>query len=115
VSASIFDFELIEETGVRMSPSAPAQAKSFTPDMHTCIIVAPHGVHASAGTYRVITTTKTPPSEFGFGKLAWNLASRWLGEHLHDADVRLRSRLQDAALGSQIVLPNAAKTSRYLL
>lgn len=52
-----------------MSPSAPAQAKSFTPDMHTCIIVAPHGVHASAGTYRVITTTKTPPSEFGFGKL----------------------------------------------
>lgn len=37
--------------------------------MHTCIIVLPHGKHALANSYRVITTTSTPSSTFGFGKL----------------------------------------------
>lgn len=52
-----------------MNPGAPAQAKSWTRDMHTCIIVHPHGVHALGPKYRVITTTSQPSADFGFGKL----------------------------------------------
>jgi hypothetical protein len=69
VDASIFDYELIEETGVRMNPGAPAHAKSWTRDMHTCIIVAPYDKRTLTSGYRVITTTSTPSSTFGFGKL----------------------------------------------
>ena len=69
MEASIFDYELIEETGVRMNPGAPAQAKSWTRDMHTCIIVAPYNKRTLTSGYRVITTTSTPHPRFGFGKL----------------------------------------------
>lgn len=69
MEASIFDYELIEETGVRMNPGAPAQAKSWTRDMHTCIIVAPYDKRTLTSGYRIITTTSTPSTAFGFGKL----------------------------------------------
>ena len=66
---SIYDYELIEETGVRMNPGAPAQASSWTRDMHTCIIVYPHGKKIYRNTHRIITTTSTPSNAFSFGKL----------------------------------------------
>ena len=69
MEASIFDYELIEETGVRMNPGAPAHAKSWTRDMHTCLIIVPHGKRALDRVHRVITTTSTPTKTFGFGKL----------------------------------------------
>lgn len=69
MDASIFDYELIEETGARMNPSAPAHAKSWTRDMHTCIIVAPYDKRTLTSGYRVITTTKTPSAEFLHGKI----------------------------------------------
>lgn len=69
MEASIFDYELIEETGVRMNPGAPAHAKSWTRDMHTCIIVAPYNKRTLTSGYRVITTTSTPHARFAFGKL----------------------------------------------
>ena len=69
MEASIFDYEQIEETGVRMNPGAPAHAKSWTRDMHTCIIVAPYNKRTLTSGYRVITTTSTPHARFAFGKL----------------------------------------------
>jgi len=70
MNASIFDYELIEETGVRMHPGAPAQAESWEHEMHTCIIVAPYSKgFVSKNHCRLITTTSTPTSTFAFGKL----------------------------------------------
>lgn len=69
MDASIFDYELIEEAGARMNPSAPAQAKSWTRDMHTCIIVAPYDKRTLTSGYRVITTTKNPSTAFQHGKI----------------------------------------------
>jgi hypothetical protein len=69
MEASIYDYELIEETGVRMNPGAPAQAKSWTREMHTCIIVAPYKDRTLLSGYRVITTTSTPTKTFWLGEL----------------------------------------------
>jgi len=52
-----------------MNPGAPAHAKSWTRDMHTCIIVERYVDNTRQKGYRVITTTQTPSSTFAFGKL----------------------------------------------
>lgn len=69
MGASIYDYEVIEETLERMNPSAPAHAKSWKPEMHTCIIVMPMKPTIRVTGLRIITTTESPGSQFTLGNL----------------------------------------------
>jgi hypothetical protein len=69
VEASIYDYEIVEETGERMNPSAPAHSKGWRTGMHTCIILLPIKPTIRVVGLRILTTTKQPGPQFMLGKL----------------------------------------------
>lgn len=69
MEASIYDYELVEPTGGRISCDSPAQAKYWNQDMHTCIVIQPAKSNALLVGYRILTTNSIPNNKFALGKL----------------------------------------------